>query len=211
MRFDYKDVIDFSKLKVCIAEKRTTIKYTAEACGLAASQLSQIIRNISTPLTDVTAKIAWALKVPVSAIVDFKGIEPNPSQKKWFEDHKIKYEIPANATGELTYAPLWELIEGFLTDVNKGKSDGLKTANDIFDTVEPPRKRIGANDVGVEKALEARGFSGKEELKTRKRETKGLSVLNRTKLKNDRGMSMRTIYEICKKLGCSVDWVLSYK
>lgn len=210
---NYKELIDFSKIKVCIVEKKTTVKYLAEGCGLAASQLSQIIRNVSTPLTDVVARIAFTLGVPVSEIVDLKEIESNGKQKEWFSKHEMKYKVPEDAKGELTYAPLWELIEGFLADVNREKKDGEKlfTADDIFNGIVPPRKKTGAKDTGVIEAWKARGYDDIEELKTRKRTTVGLSALNRTKLKNDRSMSMRTIYEICKKLGCSVDWVLSYK
>lgn len=208
---DYSGLIDFSKLKSCISKKRTTVKYLSEDVGVGQSKISNIIANRVTPLTDMVTKIAFALKVPVSEIVELRGIEPNAVQSKWFAEHERKYKAPENAVGELTYAPLWELIGGFLADVNEGKTEGLKTADDIFDGIVPPRKRIGAKDTGVSKAWEARGYGNIEELKTRKRVTVGLSALNRTKLRKDRSMSMRTIYEICRKLGCSIDWVLSYK
>lgn len=213
MDFDYRSVIDFSKLKKCIEKKRTTSKYLAQDIGVCQTKISDIMSNRTTPLTDVVARIAFTLGVPVSEIVDLKEIEPNGKQQEWFSKHEMKYKVPEDAKGELTYAPLWELIEGFLTDVNREKKDGEKlfTADDIFNGIVPPRKKIGAKDTGVVEAWKARGYDDIEKLKTRKRTTVGLSPLNRTKLKNNRSMSMRTIYEICKKLGCSVDWVLSYK
>lgn len=220
MTEDIKDIVDFSCLKDCIIKSRTTSRYVAEAVGLTQVRISRIITGWDNPKTDIIAKLAWALKVPCSEFVKFKGIKPNASQKKWFEEHQLKYK-PGD-TGELTYAPLWELLDGFLEDVNKDKTEDLKTVNDILDTIEPYRRvnGIGGNGLTkeqlqdmVKKSVEVR--YGKDYVAKRTNrgpyEAKGLTPETRTKLRNDRPLSVRTIYEICKKLGCSIDWVMSYK
>ena len=210
MDIDYTEVIDFSKLKECIIEKRTTSSYVAEDAGLLIGQISQIIKGSTIPLSGTVAKLCMVLNVPASKIVEFKGIEPNEMQKKWFSKHSVNYKPAEDAVGEVTYAPLWELTEGFLEEVNKDKTEGLKTVNDILDTIEPYRRRNGVEN-GVKKALEARGIYENYQAKKRKRVEKGLPESTRVKLRNDRSLSLRTIYDICKKLGCSIDWVLSYK
>ena len=193
--------IDFSKLKECIKSKRTTINYVAEDTGLLRQHLSKIIKNETIPKTDTIAKICWVLKVNVSDIVELKGIKEN----KFFTwDHPL-YWPSENTNGEVTYEPLWNLLEDYLSD-KPGK-----TAGQLFDQIEPYRRKAGISLVGIQKALEARGINSDYEAKPRKRVTKGLPQLTRTKLKNDRPLSFRTIYDICNFLGCSPDFIMSYK
>ena len=71
MDINYKEVIDFSILKDLIKEKRTTVKYVAEDVGIDQQRISMIIGGWNQPKTDIIARIAWALKVPVSKIVKY--------------------------------------------------------------------------------------------------------------------------------------------
>lgn len=205
----YKDVIDCSRVKTKAAEKRMILKYVCEDSGIRQVLLSQITTNKTIPMSENIAKLCFALKVKPSEIVEFKDIKPNKVQEEWFENHTLNYEPGTDAKGELTYAPFWELLERFLESVNEGQ-EVKKNIGDILDTIKPACER-NASTAGVEAALKARGITKSYEPKKRKRVEKGLSQDVRTKLKNDRPVSLRTIYDICKKLGCSIDWVLSYK
>lgn len=71
----------------------------------------------------------------------------------------------------------------FLSEYLENHKD--KTANDLFDRIETGRKTS--------------------------EKYKGLSEEIRTKLRNDRPLNMSVIYEICKFLGCSIDFVMGYK
>ena len=206
MELNYKEVIDFHKLKECIISRRTTQRYVAEDTGIDRSQVSQIISGFTTPMSNVVAKICYVLKVPVSEVVDFRGIELNP----YFDSFPYVYDIPKEAAGEVTYKPLWNFLEIYLKD-HEGK-----TANDLFDKIEPYRRRIGLTNTskareasfrsrGIDENFVARVKREKEYYKT------GLTEETRTKLHQDRPVSMRTIYDICKFLGCSVDFIMSYK
>lgn len=215
---EYQEIISFSKLKSMIISRRTTIKYLSEDIGLAQANLSAIITGWRYPKTDIIAKMAYVLKVPCSEIIEFKGIEPNPVQSEWFEKHEMKYRPPEDAKGNLSYAPLWELLEGFLETVNQSKKEGEadKTANDIFDKIEPYRRRNGMgnglSEENLKKALRARGIEeGHISPRERHYKAKGLTPSTRTKLRNDRPLNIRQIYDICKYLGCGIDWVMSYK
>lgn len=203
---DYKEVIDFHKLKECIVSKRTTSKYVAEDTGMDKRQISQFINGFSTPMSNNVAKICWALKVPVSEIVDFKDIKLNP----YFDSFPYVYDVPKDAKGEVTYKPLWNFLNIYL------KEHEGKTANDLFDKIEPYRRRMGLIDTAKarEASFKARGID--ENFVARVKRTKdyyktGLTEETRAKLHQDRPISMRTIYDICKFLGCSVDFVMSYK
>lgn len=198
---DYKELINFSKLKECVKSKRTTITYLAEDSGLLPTQISHIIKNDTIPMTDTIAKLCWALKVNVSDIVEIKGIKEN----KYFTWEHPLYWPSETAKGEVTYEPLWNLLEDYLRD-KPGK-----TANQLFDQIEPYRRKAGIDTKGIQRALEARGITSDYEVKSRKRVAKGLPQLTRTKLKNDKSLSFRTIYDICNFLGCSPDFIMSYK
>lgn len=71
----------------------------------------------------------------------------------------------------------------FMSEYQRGHKG--KTANDLFDRIETGRKTSD--------------------------KYKGLSEEIRTKLRNDRPLNMSVIYEICKFLGCSIDFVMGYK
>ena len=205
MDIDYKEVIDFSKLKDCIKNRRTTLKYVAEDCGLRAAQISQIIQGFTLPKTDTVAKICAVLKVRVSEISEFKEIQ----EKEEFKNISVLYDLSDTPEKKLSYKPLWAFIHEYL------KYHPDKTPNDIFDAIEPYRKRNGNYDKslkGVTAANAAKNRTGeKKENRNRRSYSSGLPLATRTKLRNDRPMSMRTIYDICRYFGCTVDFVLGYK
>lgn len=212
------DFITIEPLKRAVKEHGIKVKWLAERLNMHPAQITTMTRGLSLPKTDIIAKMAYVLKVPCSEIIEFKGIEPNPVQSEWFEKHEMKYRPPEDAKGDLSYAPLWELLEGFLETVNQSKKEGEadKTANDIFDKIEPYRRRNGMgnglSEENLKKALKARGIEeGHVSLRERHYKAKGLTPSTRTKLRNDRPLNIRQIYDICKYLGCGIDWVMSYK
>lgn len=213
---EIKDLVSLEPLKRTLAERGLKVKWLAEKAGILPAQLTNITRGVAFPKTDLLAKFAWLLRVPVSEVIEFKGIEPNANQEEWLNSHERKYEPSDNATGEPTYKPLWELIDGYLERANEGKTEGLKTANDLLDSIEPYGRTQGfgkgLTDEARELAMRSRGFSG-DYVPRQKRiyKAKGLTPETRTKLRKDRPLSVRMIYDICKKLGCGIDWVLSYK
>ena len=200
MDIEYKEVIDFSLLKECINKSRTKIKYVAEDVGISQSQFSQIVKGLTIPMSETVAKICASLKVPLSDILEFKGLREN----RLFIWEKPLYERPDKPVGELTYEPLWNLLEDYLKD----RPD--KSVNDFFNCIEPYRRRNGLSN-GITAAWEKRGITESVNSSKRDRKEKGLPVVTRTKLRNNRSVSLRTIYDICNFLGCQPDFVMSYK
>ncbi len=208
------ELISMAPFKGVLESKGVKIKWVAEQCGIRPDRFTAIGTGRSLPKTDLLVKIANALNVPCSQIVEFKDIEPNSMQKKWFEENPLTFKN--GTTGELTYEPFWMLIDGFLKTVNegKGKDEPLLTAKDLMDSIEPYRRRnglvFGLNEENLEKSIAARGQTRKLDSK-RVYKAKGLTPETRTKLRQNRPLGLQTIYDICKKLGCSIDWVVGYK
>lgn len=204
--------ISFRRLKTVIKSKGLSLAEVAERCGKRAQDISAICTGNRIPKTDLLAKICSVLQVYPSEIVSFEGVSVN---EKFFPDDK-REPLPSEFTGELTYAPLWFFLANYLENVNKElPKDKYKTANDLFNQIEPPRRKNGidSNNAGaLEKAKAARLGEGYEVGNYRKTDySKGLPAPTRTKLRNDRPLNLSVIYEICKKLGCTVDFVMSYK
>jgi transcriptional regulator with XRE-family HTH domain len=205
--------ISFRRLKTVIKTKGLTLAELAEKCDNPASGISSICTGKRIPKTDLLAKMCSVLKVYPSEIVSFDGVNVN---EKYFTNDK-REPLPESFDGVLTYKPLWVFLTEYLDNVNKERQDGepLKTVNDLFNQIEPPRKVNGVNELDysyLEKARAARFGEGYKAGEYRRTDySKGLPAPTRTKLRNDRPLNLSVIYEICKKLGCTVDFVMSYK
>lgn len=215
MDIDYKSVVDFSGLKAVLDERGTRYSFVADKVGIRSDVIGRIFRNEVFPKTDLIAHIACVLKVPVSDIVTFK-MDVDEKKKAWFDGKVLPYSPDGESKGEVTYEPLRLMMTMYLDYINAVK-DSDKTADDLFDLIEPYRRRNGLNAElkreWIEKSLIARGYEPgyKSKRTDRKYNAKGLTPQTRTKLKNDRAVNIRTIYDICNFFGCSVDWVMSYK
>ena len=207
MDIEYKEVISFSKLKKCLKEDGRSLKWLAGKCGIDQTRISQIARDVAFPKTDLIAKICSVLKVPVSEIVEFK-IESDKKKEAWSKDRVLPYSPDGEIKGEVTYEPLRLMMTMYLDYIN-GIKDSDKTVNELLDLIEPYRRRNGIAD-GTEQARKAssKNVGGKSK---RKYVSKGIIPEIRTKLKHDRAVNIRTIYDICNFFGCNIDWVMSYK
>lgn len=207
MDIEYKEVISFSKLKRCLKEDGRSLKWLAGKCGIDQTRISQIARDVAFPKTDLIAKICSVLKVPVSEIVEFK-IESDKKKEAWFKDRLLPYSPDGEIKGEVTYEPLRLMMTMYLDYIN-GIKDSDKTVNELLDLIEPYRRRNGIAD-GTEQArkVSSKNVGGKSK---RKYVSKGIIPEIRTKLKHDRAVNIRTVYDICNFFGCNIDWVMSYK
>lgn len=208
MDIDYKEVISFKRLKECLQEKGSSITNLASVLNTDRNRLSGIITGVAFPKTDLIARICKELDVPASEICLFRGIDVSP----YFKDKELLYKPAADATGEVTYRPLRRFLEEYLAEHKD------KTADDLYDKIEPARRRNnipgGFTGETMQKALAARGIASGYEVKEKRNRrdySVGLPYVTRTKLRQDRPLNIRNIYDICKYLGCSIDFVMSYK
>lgn len=214
MDINYNEVIDFGRLKQTLNERSMRVDYISKTLGVAQQRSSAICCNVFFPKTDVIAKLAYSLKVPASQIVEFK-ITADDKKAAWFKERDLPYTPPSNSLGDLTYEPLRLMISMYL-DYLYEQTGKEKTADDLFDLIEPYRRRNGIyspDEKVVKASLVARGFSAdyKSERTDRKYKAVGLTPQTRLKIKKDRPLNIRAIYDICNFFGCSIDWVMSYK
>lgn len=211
MKMDYRAMITFRRLKETIEEKRLKVSDVAERISVAPSEVSGVITGARLPKTDFLARICWAVGEDADSVCEFKGIEPTEYQREWFGRIGKLYVPDTDAKGDVTYRPLRRVLDMYLEERNRG-GEARVTASDFFDRVEPPGRESGAGARGRENiraALTARGLSMEEERRTRC--PRGLPYQTRAKLRHDRPLNIRTIYEICKVLGCTPGYVVSYK
>lgn len=185
-------------------------KWLAEKTEQTRPRITNMLNNKSFPMTDIIGRIAGVLHVPVSQIVEFKGIVSDEKKKKWFDEHPNIYEPPASPEEVLTYKPLWFTLDDYLTYLfeNAGKE---KTEDELLDLIEPFKRRNGLiNTTGLQAwHKEIDGTSKRNRVGLVK--AKGLTQETRTRLRRDRPVNIRMIYDICNFFGCSVDCVMSYK
>lgn len=207
------DNISFRRLKTVIKAKGLTLLEVAERCGMKATALSRICTDRAHPKTDTLARMCSALKVYPSEIVSFGGIEV---KEQYFTNDR-REPLPEKDGGLVTYKPLWFFLADYLAEYNSSHDD-KKKENDLFDQIDPPRRLKGYTGWNLNIANEGKKFVtakyGEEYKSKRPRpyeRTKGLPLVTRVKLRNDRPLNLSVIYEICKKLGCTIDFVMSYK
>lgn len=204
--------ISFRRLKAVIKSKGLSLAEVAEKCGKKATEISNICNDRRVPKTDFLAKICSVLQVYPSEVVSFDGITLN---EKYFSSDKREL-LPNDFIGDVTYKPLWFFLADYLASYNENlPKEKHKSAKDLFDGIEPPRRLNGQTserkDI-IKKAVAAKYGEGYvSERKNRTDYSKGLPAITRTKLRNDRPINLQLIYEICKKLGCTIDFVMSYK
>ena len=215
MDINYKEVISFSGIKTVLDESGIKYGFIAEKIGIRGDVLGRIFRNEIFPKTDLIAKIACVLKLPVSQIVEFK-MDVDEKKRAWFENKVLPYSPDGEMKGEVTYEPLRLMMTMYLDYINAIK-DSDKTVDDLFDMIEPYRRRNGlvvspTKEI-IQKSLVARGYDKdyKSKRTDRKYRAKGLTPQTRTKIKNDRPLNIRTVYDICNFFGCSIDWVMGCK
>lgn len=204
--------ISFRNLKTVIKTKGTTLKEVAEKCGVAPTVISGICNGINIPKTDRLAKICSVLGVYPSEIVVFEGVEI----KDYYFKDRVKEPLPPEPKGDVTYKPLYIFLNEYLEKYNEGKENSEKQSiNYIFDRIDPPRRIKGISGPDAESTKKGLiAIHGEEHVSKNLPHTdysKGLPAATRTKLRNDRPLNLAVIYEICKKLGCTIDYVLSYK
>lgn len=201
MDIDYNDEIRFSRLKELLRERRMTVKGLSAMTEIRKDVLSHIITGLTLPKTDVVARICRALEVPASHICVFRGIEVKP----YFARMRLLYVPEKDAEGLVTYRPLRRFIEKYR------EAHPEKTDNSLYDKIETSGKRNKLhNTEGLERYRKERMAADKKEASSGET-IPGLPYATRTKLRQDRPLNIRNIYDICKYLGCTIDFVMSYK
>ena len=203
---DYKDCIDFSPLKVTLAAKGFTRKALAEMAGTQDYVINNYIAGRAFPDTEKLAKLCAALQCSVDKVVRFSGY-----------DVKDRFKTPWDGYGAprwncLTYEPLRMLF------INVYKDDWVNKLTEVYEKIPRPEmsseKREAIEKMKQAKAALIQEKIEKGEYKGAKNNyrTTGVGLLFeiRTKISQDKPIPLPRLYDICKALHCTPDWVMTY-
>lgn len=193
---EYKELISFERLKEFIKGRGMKLSYVSEkTCG-RSDYLSYMLCTKNLLKTDKIASICAFFKCRPSDIMEFYGFEI----KEYFNKEPL-YIPPENPEGVVTYKPFWD----FMASYQMSHPD--KTANDLFNIVGPLREMSDNTKVRIAASIKDKYGTDVDFTS----EGCIFSEASRTKIRHDKPVSVRAIYGICRALGCSPDWVMSYK
>lgn len=194
--------IDFSRMRGVISDRKIRMTELASITGIGYSSLQQLVYNMRLPSSEPLARICGVLECSVNDVMEFSGYEVDERYKV----HRTGYYPPVY--NEVTYEPLRQL---FRREYGGGWKKKLA---ELFDNVEPMEKTESEEDRRnrIKKAhetLRRKGVEFKGGCGQRCRP--GLTTAIRAKLNDDENVSLIFIYNICKVLRCTPDYVMDYK
>lgn len=200
----YKDVIDFSPLKALMAERGLTLKGVADLAGTKDYIICNYISKKTLPNTEALARLCAALQCSADKVVKFTGY-----------DVKDAYKVPWDGYGKsrwnrVTYNPLKILFKNFYGN------DWRTKMTEFYDKIPKPdlseaqkeaqQRRLDGIKSYWQKKQEEEGQ--KKSVSTRHKE--GLSQECRNCIASDDPIPLPRLYDICKALHCTPDWVMTY-
>lgn len=201
---EYKDVIDFSPLKSLMNERGLSLRGVADLAGTKDYLIGNYISKKTFPNTEALAKLCAALQCSVDKVVKFTGY-----------DVKDSYKIPWDGYGKprwnkLTYEPLRMLFQGVYNE------NWQKKLIEFYDII--PRPELSeAQEAHIKKRIESVKNYWKEKAKEEgrgpietKRKQTGLREECRADIGANRAIPLPRLYDICKALHCTPDWVMTY-
>jgi len=203
---DYKECIDFTPLKMTLIDRGISSKKFAELVGIQDYVISNYVGGRTFPDTEKLAKMCAALQCSADKVVRFTGYDI----KDRFKTPWDKYGVPR--WNRLTYEPLRML---FIEVYNDNWMDKL---TEFYEKI--PRPELSeAQKERAEKMSKAKAALTQERIKkgefkgyknTHKTFGVGLTYETRTKISMNRAIPLPRLYDICKALHCTPDWVMTY-
>ena len=205
-REEYKDVINFDQLKVTMAKRGISRKCLAESVGINDFVIGNYTSKRTYPNTGVLAKICAVLQCSVNEVVEFTGYDI----KEKYKSHWDKYIEPR--WNGLSYEPLRRLFRSTYAD------DWKQKLADFYDIVPRPDlsdkqkyavdKMNKARDAQIQEVIAAGKYKGSSD--GYKSYGKGLTREYRRSIADDEPIPLPRLYDICKALHCTPDWVMTY-
>lgn len=191
---EYARCIDWNGLEKILVEKNISFN-DLNRNGILYGARNQL-ENSPTLLT--LLRLSAFFDVGINELITFRGIEVKDRFKKSPYERRSRREYVELS---VSYGPLRCLF--FDTYGNNWKTK----LNEYFDKVERP---------DVSEALIRNGKELANRLHGIDREPKAvnpntLSAKIKYNLKNDKEVSIGVLYELCKTLRCTPDWIVTYK
>lgn len=204
--YHYKEWCSFDGLKQKIKESGMTYLDVACEIDVDYGSINSYICGRQAPTTEKLAGLAAVFECSVSELVEFKGFEIKEKfQKpfyKWYPPRKDK--IPS-----VQYGPLRMLFKRYYKD------QWSKKLTEFYNQIEPlyalsPEDRQKALE-NLKKATEVRYANlGATEHKPGHTLYTGLNSRTRHDIVRNRPIKLKYVYNMCKVLGCTPDYIMSY-
>lgn len=196
-------MIDFSKLKGYLKVRGIKLKELAERAGMGYSTLLHMTYGYTVNSTGTVAKLCGILRCSVNDIVEFTDIEVAERYKV----HRTGYYPPVY--DGVTYEPLRHLFKEVYGDSWKSK------LSEMFDKVKQLSRTVSEETEKrtLEKMMEANRIRAGGEFRSTGHGVMrpGLTADIRAKIRDDESVSFMYVYNICKVLHCTPDYVMDYK
>lgn len=106
------ECISAEPFKRLLKESGYFSKYVADKVGIPDNVMRQFTSGCVMFKTDRICKLASFFEVPVSQIIEFKGIEYKDLYKDRWD--RASFVPPKNALGIPSYQPMRDLVESFI-------------------------------------------------------------------------------------------------
>ncbi len=204
---DYKELISLEKIKAVGILRGITIRAMAEASGYSESHFWNVLEGRFIPDTEHIAKLCAFLECSVDDVVEFYGYEVKEiyTKKDPFIEHTPK-------TGEIytvSYEPLRNLILYHYGQKNYNiKMTELLNKIPVLGSTEKQRENMQKVLQGNRERFKEKGVLGTGGVN---KLDGGIGGKKKMCFKHDRPLNMRYVYSLCKLLGCTPAWVMTYK
>lgn len=199
---EFKDNVSFDGLKKKIDDSPWTRAQICSCFRINATVLSNTFSGYSLPNSDVLAKFCSLFECSICDLVEFKGYEI----KEEFREPYFRTYEPDFHTG-ISYEPLRQYFK------SKDEVHWRDLMDEFFSRVEKLELNKNQQE-SVSKLISSippRIKTGKKPRSPFVQHPGGLISSTRYKLRHDEPVQLKIIYCICRTLGCTPDYVMSYK
>lgn len=202
---EYKDLIDFGKLKSLAFKRGLSMSALGRNSGISGPHCINIIAGRFIPGTETVARICGYLECSVDEIVDFKGFEV----KEYYKGRDPF--VPHEAEEDVLYRTSFEPLRQLLLDVYGEEQYPVKM-RELMSKIEP----VGGTEIQIERISVLHEKKIADDISRGKRgEGHGsygrIPGTRQACFRRDRPINMRFVYNLCRVLGCTPAWVLTYK
>lgn len=199
---EYIGLVDMSALRTVPALKGMSQASVYRAAGISMSHWGNMIHGRFIPPTETVAKICAALQCSVDEIIKFNGIEVKDTFKKI--DPFVEHTPDTTGTYAVSYEPLRNLIMSHYGNrMYKQKMDELLQKIPLVGGTEKQKANMELRQEVRRKEIAERGTTGT-----------GIPPKVRSmmlRFKTDKPINMRYVYNLCKVLGCTPAWIMTYR
>ena len=199
---DYIGLINFRKIGDTARKKVLFLNEVAARAGISKYAITNVMASRYIPTTEVVIGICAAMECSITDVVEFSGFEIRDLYKG--RSGFVAHKAAVDELYKVSYEPLRQLFK------DNYKDNWLNKLKQFFDVI-PKIDMTESDKARVERMTLAKFGPELAEKLTYNLKTVGLSQNVKYAILNDRPINFRYVYNICKTLYCTPDFVVTYK